>query len=214
MANSELGEAVITGNIEKVKQLTQAALDSGEKPEDIIESGLIAGMNVVGERFKNNEMYIPEVMISAKAMHAGLDILKPLLTEGGAANKGIIVLGTVKGDVHDIGKNLVAIMLEGAGFKVHDLGIDVPPEKFLEAAREHNARIIAASTLLTTTMDTMAEVVRTVKDAEEGGNTYMVIIGGAPISQEFADEIGADAYGENAGVGVDLIKKWLEEHSQ
>ena len=213
MSFPELSEAVISGDIESVKKLVNDALKAGDKPEVIIDTGLIAGMNVVGQRFKNNEMYIPEVMVAARAMHAGLDILKPLLTEGNVMDKGTVVIGTVKGDVHDIGKNLVAIMLEGAGYSVHDIGIDVPPEKFLEAAEENNADVIALSTLLTTTMDTMAEIVRSIKESEAPGR-FMVIIGGAPISQEFADEIGADAYGENAGVGVDLIKNWLEEHQK
>jgi 5-methyltetrahydrofolate--homocysteine methyltransferase len=210
MSYPELSEAVISGNIDQVKKLVNNALDAGGRPEDIIDSGLIEGMNVVGKRFKNNEMYIPEVMVSARAMHAGMDILKPLLTVGDVLNKGTVVIGTVKGDVHDIGKNLVAIMLEGAGYQIHDIGIDVPPEKFIEAASEHNADVIALSTLLTTTMDTMAEIVRTIKSSDDPGR-FMVIIGGAPVSQEFADEIGADAYGENAGVGADLIKKWLDE---
>ncbi|UCH90303.1 MAG: corrinoid protein [Thermoplasmata archaeon] len=207
---TEFSEAVISGDSEKVKSLVQDALDKGASAEEIIESGLVAGMDVVGERFKSNEMYIPEVMVAARAMHAGLDILKPLLTESEMSKKGTIVIGTVKGDVHDIGKNLVAMMLEGAGFVVHDLGIDVPKEKFLEAARAHCADVIAVSSLLTTTMDSMAEVVQTVKTSDNNPGV-MVIIGGAPISQEFADEIGADGYGENAGVGVDIIKKWLED---
>jgi 5-methyltetrahydrofolate--homocysteine methyltransferase len=150
-------------------------------------------------------------MVAARAMHAGLDILKPLLTDTKLMDKGTVVIGTVKGDVHDIGKNLVAIMLEGAGYSVHDLGIDVPPEKFLEAAEEKDADVVALSSLLTTTMDTMAETVSLIKESDDS-ERFMVIVGGAPVSQDFADEIGADAYGENAGVGVDLIKTWLEEH--
>jgi 5-methyltetrahydrofolate--homocysteine methyltransferase len=210
MVMTELAEAVISGDSESVKKHVQEALDSGTSPEEIIKTGLTAGMDVVGERFKNNEMYIPEVMVAARAMHAGLDILKPLLTDSELSKKGTIVIGTVKGDVHDIGKNLVAMMLEGAGFTVHDLGIDVPPEKYLAAAKEHGADVVAVSSLLTTTMDAMADVVKTVK-ADGSDDKLMVIIGGAPISQEFADEIGADGYGENAGVGVDIIKQWLEK---
>jgi corrinoid protein of di/trimethylamine methyltransferase len=211
MELTELAEAVISGDISKVRELTQRALDESISPKEIIDKGLTAGMEVVGQRFKNNEMYIPEVMVSARSMHSGLDILKPHLTEGGIEHKGTVVIGTVKGDVHDIGKNLVAMMLEGAGFKVHDLGIDLPSNVFLEAALEHNADVVAVSTLLTTTMDAMAEAVSTIKNAEENQRNIMVIVGGAPVSQEYADEIGADAYGENAGDGVDIIRKWLEK---
>jgi 5-methyltetrahydrofolate--homocysteine methyltransferase len=210
MVMTELSEAVIKGDSEKVKNLVQAALDGGTSAEEIIETGLTAGMDVVGERFKNNEMYIPEVMVAARAMHAGLDILKPLLTETELSKKGTIVIGTVKGDVHDIGKNMVAMMLEGAGFIVYDLGIDVPPDQFLAKAQEHGADVVAVSSLLTTTMDSMAEVVKVIKADESTADKRFVIIGGAPISQDFADEIGADGYGENAGVGVDIIRKWLE----
>ena len=212
MTISELSDAVINGDIARVTELTKKNLEDGMPPEEIIEKGLIAGMDIVGQRFKKNEMYIPEVMVAARAMHAGMDILKPLLTESDITKKGIIVIGTVKGDVHDIGKNLVAMMMEGAGFEVHDLGIDVPTEKFVEAAFEHKADVIAASTLLTTTMDTMAEVVSTIKKEDSGLDNVMVIVGGAPVSEDFAKEIGADAYGENAGVGVDAVKQWLAEH--
>ncbi len=201
-----LAEFLISGNRDKVKELTQQALDEGVGPETIINEGLIAGMNVVGEKFKNNEFYVPEVLIAARAMHAGMDLVKPLLTETGVEPIGRVALGTVKGDLHDIGKNLVQMMLEGAGFDIYDLGVDVPAEKFVETAQSENCSIIAMSALLTTTMPAMAD---TIKALEEAGlrDKIKVMIGGAPVTQNYADEIGADGYAPDAASAVDKAKE-------
>ena len=164
----EISEALIQGNANKVKDLTQKGLDEGLRPGQIIQEGLISGMMIIGERFKKNEVYVPEVLIAARAMHAGLDIVKPLLTEGEVTELGTVIIGTVKGDLHDIGKNLVAMMLEGAGFKVIDLGVDVSPEKFVEAAKENNADLVGMSALLTTTMVNMKETVEAFEKADPG----------------------------------------------
>ncbi len=197
-----LAEFLISGNRDKVKELTQQALDEGVNPETIINEGLIAGMNVVGEKFKNNEFYVPEVLIAARAMHAGMDLVKPLLTETGVEPVGRVVIGTVKGDLHDIGKNLVQMMLEGAGFEIYDLGVDVPAEKFVETAQSQKCDIVAMSALLTTTMPAMAD---TIKVLEETGlrDNVKVMIGGAPVTQNYADEIGADGYAPDAASAVD-----------
>lgn len=164
-------------------------------------------MSIVGDRFKKNEIYVPEVLIAARAMKAGMEILQPKLVASGVKPLGTVVIGTVKGDLHDIGKNLVRMMLEGAGFKVIDLGIDVPAEKFIESARQHNANIIAASSLLTTTMTYMKEIVAVLKKSEL--KKAKLIIGGAPVTQAFCDEIGADGYAPDAASGADLAKTLL-----
>ena len=204
----EIANAVIAGQLETVKQLAQAAVDEGVAPEDIIEQGLIAGMNVVGVKFKANEFYVPEVLIAARAMHGGMDIVKPLLADASASSKGKVVIGTVKGDLHDIGKNLVSMMLEGGGYEVVDLAVDVPPEKFVEAVEAENADVIALSALLTTTMPGMKEAI----DALAGAgvrDSVKVIIGGAPVTQNYADEIGADGYAPDAASAVDLVAELL-----
>ncbi len=188
--------------------LVQKALDAGEKPADILEKGLIAGMSVVGERFKKNEVYVPEVLIAARAMKEAMKVLQPKLVAAGVKPIGTAVLGTVKGDLHDIGKNLVGMMLEGAGIKVIDLGIDVPPEKFVTEAAANNASIIGVSALLTTTMTNMKSVVETVKAKGLQGKVK-VMIGGAPVTQAFCDEIGADGYAPDAASAADLAKKLL-----
>ncbi|RLG39393.1 MAG: cobalamin-binding protein [Thermoproteota archaeon] len=202
-----LAEAVIDPDAEAVETLVRELLEEGHRPRDIIERGLIAGMDVVGERFRKNEMFIPEVMMSARAMHAGLDVLRPLLTESDAGYRGVFVICTVKGDVHDIGKNLVAMMFEGAGFKVIDLGTDVPPEKVVEAVREHGADLVGLSTLLTTTLDNMKETVEVLR---KSGLEVKVMVGGAAVTQEFAEEIGA-GYAENANEAVALGRTLMEE---
>lgn len=204
---SALAENLINGKAPEVKELTQKALSEGVSPAEVLNDGLIKGMSVVGERFKNNEFYVPEVLIAARAMHAGMDILKPALAEFGVEPIGKVLLGTVKGDLHDIGKNLVAMMLEGAGFEVVDLGIDVPPEKFVEAVKE-GGDVLAMSALLTTTMTAM----KTTLDAlEEAGvkDKIKSLIGGAPVTQNYADEIGADGYARDAASAADKAKELI-----
>ena len=204
---SALAESLINGKAPEVKELTQKALDEGVPPGEILNQGLIKGMGVVGERFKNNEFYVPEVLIAARAMHAGMDILKPALAESGVQPIGKVLLGTVKGDLHDIGKNLVAMMLEGAGFEVVDLGIDVPPEKFVEAVKE-GGDVVAMSALLTTTMTAMKT---TLEALEEAGvrDKVKTLIGGAPVTQNYADEIGADGYARDAASAADKAKELI-----
>ncbi len=208
MANLEtLKESIISGKAPQVKELTQAAVDEGVPVKNILNEGLIAGMAVVGAKFKNNEFYVPEVLIAARAMHAGMDILEPLFAESGIEPIGKIAMGTVKGDLHDIGKNLVTMMLSGAGFEVEDLGIDVPPEKFVEAVK-NGAKVIAMSALLTTTMPGMAEVIKTLEEAGVTGQAK-TMIGGAPVTQSYADEIKADGYAPDASSAVDKAKELL-----
>lgn len=204
----EISQALIKGDANKVKELVQKALGEGVRPGQIIQEGLIPGMMDIGERFKKNEVYVPEVLIAARAMHAGLDIVKPLLTEGEVVEIGTVVIGTVKGDLHDIGKNLVAMMLEGAGFKVIDLGVDVSPEKFVEAVKENNANVVGMSALLTTTMVNMKE---TVEAFEAAGirDQVKIIVGGAPVTQNYCDEIKADGYAPDAGRAVNVAKELL-----
>jgi len=198
----KLADAVIAGNREEVAQLTQAAVDEGVSTADIINQGLIAGMSVVGAKFKANEFYVPEVLIAARAMHAGMDIVKPLLARTGAKPRGTVVIGTVKGDLHDIGKNLVAMMLEGGGWEVIDLDVDVAPQKFVESVNEKSPQLVALSALLTTTMPSMKDTIDTLAAAGVR-DKVKVIIGGAPVTQEYADEIGADGYAPDAASAVD-----------
>ncbi|KLU60694.1 methionine synthase [Peptococcaceae bacterium CEB3] len=200
----EMAEAVINGNAGKVKEFAEKALTEGIAPQTIINEGLIAGMNVIGVRFKNNEVYVPEVLIAARAMHAGMDVVKPLLTDSEVRDKGTILIGTVKGDLHDIGKNLVRMMLEGAGYKVVDVGVDVSPEKFVEAVAEHKPQIVGLSALLTTTMTNMRTTIEALKSSH-----VRVMIGGAPVTQKFADEIGADAYAADAATAVEKANQLL-----
>ncbi|WP_455391821.1 corrinoid protein [[Eubacterium] cellulosolvens] len=205
---SGLAEAVIKGDIGQVTELTKKALDEKIDLNEIINNGLIAGMNVIGERFKNNEIFIPEVMISAQAMHAGMDILKPLFTAHGLEPEGVVVIATVKGDVHDIGKNLVAMMFESAGFKVIDLGIDIDAPKVIKAVIEHKPNILALSTLLTTTLTNMKEIVKTL--THEGlRDKVLVMVGGAAVNDIYADEIGADGYAKDASLAVDKAKELM-----
>ncbi|MBM3499757.1 MAG: cobalamin-binding protein [Armatimonadetes bacterium] len=202
-----LAEALIRGDRDTVGKLTQEAVDEGVAPKQILDEGLVAGMNVVGARFKANEFYVPEVLIAARAMHAGMDILKPLLAESDVEPTGVVAIGTVKGDLHDIGKNLVAMMLEGAGFEIRDLGVDVPPERFVEEVKS-GAGVVALSALLTTTMPSMADVINA---ASEAGvrDQVKVMIGGAPVTQNYADEIGADGYAPDAASAVDKARELL-----
>jgi 5-methyltetrahydrofolate--homocysteine methyltransferase len=198
----QLADAIINGKRDDAKSLTERALTDKIDAKRILDEGLIKGMGVVGEKFKANEFYVPELLVAARAMHAAMDVLKPIIAQKGIQPVGRAVIGTVRGDLHDIGKNLVAMMLEGAGFQVIDLGVDVAPEKFVEAAKENNAQIIAMSALLTTTMVNMKEVVAALQQAGAKGK-HKVMIGGAPITQEYADQIGADGYAPDAASAVD-----------
>ena len=186
--------------------LTKAAMKDGVPAAEILQKGLIAGMSVVGERFKKNEVYVPEVLIAARAMNAAMEALGPELVKAGVKPLGTVVLGTVKGDLHDIGKNLVGMMLKGAGLKVVDAGIDVPADKFIAAAKESGATLVAMSALLTTTMPQMAEVIKAIKAS---GIKVKTLIGGAPVTQAYADEVGADGYAPDAASAADAAKKLI-----
>ena len=203
-----ISEALQRGDAEKVEELVKKALEEKLIPKDILENGLIKGMDIIGAKFKKNEVYVPEVLIAARAMHAGMDILRPKLAETGVKNIGKVAIGTVKGDLHDIGKNLVKMMLEGAGFEVIDLGIDVSPDKFVEAAKEHKPNIIAMSALLTTTMVNIPEVIKALEVAGLR-DKVKIMIGGAPITQNYADQIGADGCSPDAASAVDKAKTFV-----
>jgi len=203
-----LADSVIAGKRDDVAKMTQAAVDEGVAPADIINDGLIAGMAVVGEKFKNNEFYVPEVLIAARAMHAGMDIIKPLLAKSGVQPRGTVAIGTVKGDLHDIGKNLVAMMLEGGGYEVLDLEVDVPAEKFVDAVKNQGAGVVALSALLTTTMPAMKDTIDALREAGVR-DQVKVVIGGAPVTQNYADEIGADGYAPDAASAVDKVRELL-----
>jgi 5-methyltetrahydrofolate--homocysteine methyltransferase len=202
----ELANCVISGKAPDTKALVAKAIEEGVPVADILNKGLVAGMDVVGVKFKNNEFYVPEVLIAARAMKWGMELLEPKLKEAGVEPVASVAIGTVKGDLHDIGKNLVGMMLQGAGFKVVDLGIDVPPEKFIDAAKNQNCKIVGLSALLTTTMPQMKNVITAIKEA---GCTAKVMIGGAPVTQNYATEIGADGYGPDAASAVDVAKQLL-----
>ena len=206
----EIADEVQKGNSESVEELTKKALSEDISAEEILNNGLVAGMNIVSKKFKNNEIFIPEVLISAKSMYSGLGIIKPLLAEANVQSKGKVVIGTVKGDLHDIGKNIVAMLLQGAGFDVVDLGADVPKEKFLEFVKNEGADILGMSALLTTTMIYMKETIETLKNAGLRENVK-VIIGGAPVTESYAVQIDADGYAPDAASAVDLTKRLLGE---
>ncbi len=205
----ELADNIIKGQAPKVEELTQKALDDGANPEKVLQEGLIAGMNVVGTKFKANEFYVPEVLIAARAMKADMKILRPKLADSGVEPVGRFVIGTVKGDLHDIGKNLVSMMMEGAGFEVIDLGVDVSPEKFVAAVEENKAHFLGLSALLTTTMVNMQGTIDALKSGGLRDNVK-VVVGGAPLTQKFADDIGADGYAPDAASAVDIIKEMME----
>ena len=205
---NDISEALQRGDTKKVEELVKKALEENLTPKNILEDGLIKGMDIIGTKFKKNEVYVPEVLIAARAMHAGMDILKPKLIETGVKNIGKVAIGTVKGDLHDIGKNLVKMMLEGAGFEVIDLGIDVSPDKFVEAVKEHKPNIIGMSALLTTTMVNMVEVIKAL-DVAGLRDKVKIMIGGAPITQNYADQIGADGYSPDAASAVDKAKTFI-----
>jgi 5-methyltetrahydrofolate--homocysteine methyltransferase len=197
--------ALSKGQVDEVKRLTQEALDKGEKPDVVLKDGLIQGMDRIGVQFKNCEIYIPEVLIAARAMHAGLAALKPMLVQAGAPTMGKVVIGTVKGDLHDIGKNLVVMMLEGGGFEVVDLGIDISPDKFIEAIKKHQPQVVGMSALLTTTMMEMKNVVRSL-EAAGLRKQVKTVIGGAPVTERFRQEIGADGFAPDAATAVEIVK--------
>jgi 5-methyltetrahydrofolate--homocysteine methyltransferase len=203
---SAISEALQKGKADEVKSLVSKALEEKVDAEKVLEEGLIAGMDVIGGRFKRNEIYIPEVLIAARAMHAGMSILEPILVESGVKMIGKLSIGTVKGDLHDIGKNLVAMMYKGAGFEVEDLGVDVTPEKFVQAS-DGGAQLVGLSALLTTTMVQMKSVIDSLK---EKGSRARVIVGGAPVTQNYADEIGASGYAADAASAVEIGKKLLK----
>lgn len=200
--------ALSQGKMDEVKKLTQDALNRGELPDIILKQGLIQAMEQIGVRFKNGDIYIPEVLIAARAVHAGMDILKPILSKSISSMAGKVVIGTVKGDLHDIGKNIVIMLLEGGGFEVIDLGINVPGEKFLEAIRQHQPQVVGMSALLTTTLNEMKNTIATIKKAGLK-NRVKTIIGGAPVNELFAKEIGADGYAPDAASAVEVVKSLI-----
>lgn len=207
---NDIAKSLMAGDDKKIVQEVSQAIEEGVPTTRILDDGLIAGMNVVGKRFKNHEMFLPEVLLSARAMTAGVALLKPLLIAEEVPSRGKVILGSVQGDLHDIGKNLVGIMLEGAGFEVVDLGIDVPPEKFIEAAVTEEAGVIGLSSLLTTTMDIMKGVVELA--GQRGlSDRIKIIVGGAPLSEEFAQSIGANGYAYDAANAVEKVIALLEK---
>ncbi len=205
---NSVSEALQRGDAEKVGELVKQALEENLTPKKILEDGLIKGMSIIGGKFKRNEVYVPEVLIAARAMHAGMDVLKPKLIETGVKNIGKVAIGTVKGDLHDIGKNLVKMMLEGGGFEVIDLGTDVSVDKFVEAVKVDQPDIVGMSALLTTTMVNMPEVVKAL-EAAGLRDKVKIMIGGAPITQNYADQIGADSYSPDAASAVDNAKTFV-----
>ena len=205
---SEISTAIIEGDTDEIGELTQEALDDGLAAGTILDQGLMPGMDHVGVEFRAGNMFVPEVLRSARSMQASMDIIKPLLAEGGVEMAGKVLLGTVKGDLHDIGKNLVGMMCEGGGFEVQDLGKDVAPEAFVKAVKEFDPHIVGMSALLTTTMRAMEH---TIKALEEAGvrDKVKVMVGGAPVTQSFSDQIGADGYASNAASAVELAKTFM-----
>ena len=205
---TDISENLQKGKAKVVRQLVQQAVDEGMDPKDILEQGLLDGMGIIGDKFKNNEVYVPEVLIAARAMNAGTEILKPLLANSGVKAKGKVCIGTVKGDLHDIGKNLVKMMLEGKGLEVIDLGTDVSPEQYVSTAINENCQIICCSALLTTTMGVMKEVV---EECEKAGirDKVKIMIGGAPVTEAFCKQIGADKYTSDAASAADAAVEFV-----
>jgi 5-methyltetrahydrofolate--homocysteine methyltransferase len=200
----EISENLMEGNASRVKELVQASLDSGVQPQEIMEHALVSAMSVIGEKFKKDEIYMPEVMIAARAMNAGLEVLDPLLSQTNQNSRGTIVLGTIKGDLHDVGKNIVSIMFRGAGFKIIDLGINVPEDRFVEALRVHKPLALALSSLLTTSMPALKTTIEAVKAAGLR-DQVIIMVGGAPVTQAYADQIGADGYAPDAARAVEKL---------
>lgn len=205
---NEIKDALMKGDRNGVTKLTKEALEAGIGIRDILEEGLIGGMEVVGNKFKANEVFIPEVLISARAMHGGMALLEPHFVKAGIRPIGKVAIGTVKGDLHDIGKNIVSMMLKGACFTVEDFGIDVPPERFVEAVKKGGVNVIALSSLLTTSMGSMRDTIKALKESKLR-DKVKVMVGGAPITQDFADSIGADGYAKDAATAVDKAKELL-----
>ena len=206
---NDLTTAVANGKRKDAARLTQELLDAGIAPEVIVETGLVPGMAIVGERFKNNEIFVPEMLISARSMKAALALLEPVLVAAGVKPKYTVVIGTVQGDLHDIGKNLIAMMCKGAGFAVVDLGTNVAPEAYVAAVKEHKPQLIGLSALLTTTMPAMRETINQLRAA--GMSDAKIMVGGAPITPKFAEEIGADGYAADAGTAVDVARDLVGE---
>ena len=205
---SKIASNLYEGEDEVVAELVQKALDEGMAPNDVLQGGLIAGMDEVGRDFKAGDLFVPEVLIAARAMHAGMGVLRPLLAESDVPSAGKYVIGTVKGDLHDIGKNLVKMMLEGAGFETVDLGTDVEPQDFVAAVREHKPKVVGMSALLTTTMVQMRATIEALVEAGLR-DEIKIMVGGAPVTEAFAEEIGADAYAPDAASAVDIARKLL-----
>lgn len=203
-----LAESIIKGDNISSRDIAERLIADGVPALDLLNDGLVPGMDVVGKKFRDKEIYLPEVLLSARAMKAAMEIIKPLLSESSAKRKGPVILGTVKGDIHEIGKNLVGMMLEGGGYTVIDLGVDVPPEKFIEEMKKHGAKLIGLSALLTTTMPAMKTVIDMLK-ADRQNTGVKVIVGGAPLNKEFADSIGADGYSPDAPGAVELAGKLI-----
>jgi 5-methyltetrahydrofolate--homocysteine methyltransferase len=205
-----LSTAILEGNAEKTPKLVNRGLKKGHSPKELLDNGLIVGMDEVGARFKRADMFVPEVLMSADAMSSAMKVLRPLLAESGAEMAGKILMGTVKGDLHDIGKNLVSMMSEGSGFEIVDIGFNAEPEKFVNGIKEHQPHIVGMSAMLTTTMRSMGQ---TIKAIEEAGlrDQVKILVGGAPVDKEFADRIGADGYGSNAPHGVDVAKQLIQD---
>jgi corrinoid protein of di/trimethylamine methyltransferase len=205
---SKLYDAILVGNFKAAREVTEKALAAGTDPQDLVQKYMIPAMDEVGRRYEANEYFVPELLIAARAMKAALELIRPLLSARGTEPTGRVVIGTVKGDLHDIGKNLVAAMLEGAGFEVIDLGVDVPPDKFVTTAKDRNASLIAMSALLTTTMGSMKSTVETLRQSGSRG-AVKIMVGGAPVTQKYADEIGADGYSNNANGAVALARRLM-----
>ena len=207
----ELAYALIKGDQHEVDRMTAQALSDGFDANTVLDEGLIAGMAIVGIKFRDNIIFVPEVLISARAMKAGMGHIDPILSASGIEPVGTVVMGTVKGDLHDIGKNLCIMMLRGAGFEVHDLGVDTSEDEFIDAVEEHEAPLIGMSALLTTTMPNMGKTIEAFIDADLRDGVK-IMVGGAPVTQEFADDMGADGYGKDAVACVELAKRLVEEH--
>lgn len=200
----KIKDSVIEGEVDEVRDMVKRAIDEGQEAKRILNEALLPGMSIVGDKFEEGEFFLPEMLIAAMAMKEGLKVLSPVLTQSDMKAAGTVVMGTTKGDIHDVGKSIVGVMLEGAGFMVTDIGVDVSPDKFIEAAKENNADIIGVSALLTTTIMGMKDVIKAVKEA---GLKAKVMVGGASVTQEFADEIGADGYAPDAPSAVKRAKK-------